>query len=247
MDATASRSLNSLAQVLKLAMLVALGFFLSIYVVENPQDSLVSRLVSYPKIAALLGQHLTIVGISCLLAIVTAVPTGILITRSHLRKWAPKIIGLVNIAQAVPSLAVVALSVGLLGVGSSTAILALWLYSLLPILNNTLTGINELEPSIIEAAHGMGMNPRRILYKIELPLASPLIISGIRTAVTINIGSAILAAFVGGGGLGNLIIAGNNISRWQVVVLGATLPVIMALIADTGFDLFERRWRVKRG
>ena len=147
----------------------------------------------------------------------------------------------------MPSLAVVALSVGLLGVGSLTAILALWIYSLLPILNNTLTGINELEPSIIEAAHGMGMNPRRILYKIELPLAFPLIISGIRTAVTINIGSAILAAFVGGGGLGNLIIAGNNISRWQVVVLGAVLPVIMALIADTGFDLWESSWRVKRG
>lgn len=123
----------------------------------------------------------------------------------------------------------------------------MWLYSLLPILNNTLTGINELDRSIIEAAHGMGMNPRRILWKIELPLAFPLIISGIRTAVTINIGSAILAAFVGGGGLGNLIIAGNNISRWQVIVLGAVLPVIMALVADTGFDLYERCWRLKRG
>ncbi len=247
MGAAARRSLQGLVQVLKLAGLIALGFFLSIYVVENPQDSLVSRLVSYPKIAALLGQHLTIVGISCLLAIVTAVPAGILLTRSRLKKWAPKIIGLVNIGQAVPSLAVVALSVGFLGVGALTAILALWIYSLLPILNNTLTGINELDRSIIEAAHGMGMNPRRILYKIELPLAFPLIISGIRTAVTINIGSAILAAFVGGGGLGNLIIAGNNISRWQVVVLGAVLPVIMALIADTGFALWERRWKVKRG
>jgi osmoprotectant transport system permease protein len=92
----------------------------------------------------------------------------------------------------------------------------------------------------------MGMKPSRTLWKIELPLAFPLIISGIRTAVTINIGSAILAAFGGGGGLGNLIIAGNNISRWQVVVLGATLPVIMALVADVGFDLAEQRMRAKR-
>jgi osmoprotectant transport system permease protein len=246
MPANANRPLAKLAQVLKLVLLVALGIGLSIYVVERPQDNLVARLVSYPKIYALLGQHLRIVGLSCLLAIVTAVPLGIVFTRARFKKWAPRLVDLVNIGQAVPSLAIVALSVGLLGVGVQSAIIALWLYSLLPILNNTLTGINELDRSIIEAATGMGMKPSRTLWKIELPLAFPLIISGIRTAVTINIGSAILAAFGGGGGLGNLIIAGNNISRWQVVVLGATLPVIMALVADVGFDLAEQRMRAKR-
>lgn len=243
MATATSRFLERTSQVLKLALLIGGGILLSVYVVENPQDSLVSRLVTYPKIYALLVQHLGIVGISCLLAIATAVPAGILLTRSRFRKWAPRTIAIVNIGQAVPSLAVVALSVGILGIGAKTAIIALWLYSLLPILNNTLTGINELDHSIIEAANGMGMKPWRILYKIELPLAFPMIMSGIRTAVTINIGSAILAAFVGGGGLGNLIIAGNNISRWQVVILGAALPVIMALIVETGFDLFERAMR----
>ena len=246
MSANTRRSLEKWAQPLKLVLLIVFGVLLSIYVVEKPQDNLVARLVSYPKIYALLGQHLKIVGISCLLAIVTAVPLGILFTRPRFKKWAPRIVDLVNIGQAVPSLAVVALSVGLLGVGVQSAIIALWLYSLLPILNNTLTGINELDRSILEAATGMGMKPARTLWKIELPLAFPLIISGIRTAVTINIGSAILAAFVGGGGLGNLIIAGNNISRWQVVVLGAALPVIMALIADVGFDLFEQRVKARR-
>lgn len=232
-----------IAHGLKIVLLLGAGVLLSIYVTENPQDSTVARLVTYPKLLALIVQHLKIVGLSCTLAIATAIPAGILLTRARLRKWAPRLVGLVSIGQSVPSLAVVALSVGLLGIGATTAVIALWIYSLLPILNNTLTGIHELDRSIIEAANGMGMNPRRILYRIELPLAFPMILSGIRTAVTINVGSAILAAFVGGGGLGNLIIAGNNTSRWQVVVLGAALPVIMALIFDTGFDLLERHSR----
>jgi len=245
MDGKAKQLLMDVLQVVKTLVLIGAGVLLSIHVVENPQDSMVARLVTYAKLHALLLQHLQIVGLSCILAIATAIPAGILLTRPKLKKWAPRVLGIVNIGQSVPSLAVVALSVGLLGVGATTAVIALWVYALLPILNNTMTGINELDRSILEAANGMGMNPRRILFRIELPLAFPLILSGIRTAVTINIGSAILAAFVGGGGLGNLIIAGNNISRWQVVVLGAVLPVIMALVVDTGFDLFEQHSRAK--
>lgn len=225
----------------KIVAFLAIGIMMSIYVVENPQDSLVERLVSYPKIISLLAQHLYIVGISAGLAILTAVPAGILLTRSKLKAWAPRVVGVVNISQTVPSLAVVALSVGFLGIGAKTAILALWIYSLLPILNNTLTGMSEVDRSIIEAANGMGMKKSRILFNIEIPLATPMILAGIRTAVTVNIGSAILAAFVGGGGLGNLIIAGNNINRWQVLVLGATLPVLMALTADTFFEIIEDR------
>lgn len=240
------RTVRDALHIVKMILLVGAGILFSIYVVENPQDTTVARLVTYDRILNLLVQHLKIVGLSSSLAIATAIPAGILLTRSRLRKWAPRVISVVNIGQSVPSLAVVALSVGLLGVGAMTAVIALWVYSLLPILNNTLTGINELDRSIVEAAHGMGMNPRRILFRIELPLAFPMILSGIRTAVTINIGSAILAAFVGGGGLGNLIIAGNNISRWQVAVLGAVLPVIMALVVDTGFDLLERHSRASQ-
>ena len=233
-------------QAAKIVLLLGAGVLLSIHVVENPQDSMVARLVTYPKVWALLVQHLQIVVLSCLLAIGTAVPAGIFLTRPRFQKWAPHVLGQVNIGQSVPSHAGVALSVGLMGVGAQTAIIALWVYALLPILSNTMTGIRQLDPAIVEAANGMGMHPLHILFRIELPLAFPLILSGIRTAVTINIGSAILAAFVGGGGLGNLIIAGNNISRWQVVILGAMLPVIMALVADTGFDVFERHSRAAR-
>jgi osmoprotectant transport system permease protein len=121
--------------------------------------------------------------------------------------------------------------------------MAMWIYSLLPILNNTLVGLDQVDPVIAEAAHGMGMTLSHVFLKVELPLAMPMILAGIRTAVTINIGSAILAAFVGGGGLGNLIIAGNNISRYQVLVLGAALPVLMALSADAFFEMLESRTR----
>jgi osmoprotectant transport system permease protein len=240
----ASESRVYLGNLGKIALCAAIGFLLSLQVVLHPQDRLVARLVSSHKVLALLGQHLTIVGISSALAILLGVPAGVLLTRRRLRPWAPRAVALANIGQTVPSLAVIALSVGLLGIGARTAIIAMWIYSLLPILTNTLVGLREVDPQLIEAANGMGMRPRRVLLRVELPLALPMILAGIRTAVTINIGSAILAAFVGGGGLGNLIIAGNNISRIQVLVLGAGLPVLMALAADAVFEMIEFRTRV---
>jgi osmoprotectant transport system permease protein len=232
-----------LANLGKVALCAAAGVLLSLQVLAHPQDRLVARLVSGHKILALLGQHVAIVGISSALAVLLGVPAGILLTRTRLRAWAPRVVAVVNVGQTVPSLAVIALSVGILGIGARTAIIAMWIYSLLPILNNTLAGLREVDPQLIEAANGMGMRPRRVLLRVELPLALPMILAGIRTAVTINIGSAILAAFVGGGGLGNLIIAGNNISRTQVLVLGAGLPVLMALAADAFFEMLEHRTR----
>jgi len=223
----------------KIVFLVIAGVCLSVYVVSNPQDSLVARAVTYHRIVVLLGQHMYIVLVSCSLAILTSVPVGIILSRPKYKKWVPRVIGLVNIGQTIPGLAIIALTVGILGIGSKPTIIALWVYSILPILSNTLIGMNDVDPSIIEAANGMGMKPKRVLFRVEIPLAIPMIIAGIRTAVTINIGSAILAAFVGGGGLGDLIITGNNINRWQVLVLGAVIPVLMALAADAIFEIVE--------
>lgn len=229
--------------IIKIVFLVLIGVLLSVYVVRNPQDSLVARAVTYRRIFVLLGQHLYIVAISCSLAIASAVPAGILLSRAKYKKWVPRVIAVVNIGQTIPGLAIIALSVGILGIGSRPTIIALWVYSILPILNNTLIGMSEVEPSIIEAANGMGMKAKRVLFRVEIPLAIPMIIAGIRTAVTINIGSAILAAFVGGGGLGDLIITGNNINRWQVLVLGAAIPVLLALAADALFEIIEHKTR----
>lgn len=222
-----------------LVLLVGIG--LSYYVVKYPQDKTVARLVTYDKIIKSIGQHLSMVGISSGLALITALPLGIVLTRRRWKKVAPKVVAMVNIAQTIPSLAIIALFVGVLGIGAPTAILALWLYSLLPILNNTMVGIMEVDKSVIEAARGMGMKSGRILRKVELPLATPIILAGIRTSVTITIGTAILGAFVGAGGLGDFIISGNNVSRWQVLVLGATLPALMALFADYLFGLLEEK------
>ncbi len=233
----------TLRSLLKVVGYALIGILLSLWVVENPQDSLVARLVTYDKVRGLLLQHLYLVCVSAFLAVATAIPLGVALTRKRLRSWAPRVLALVNVCQTVPSLAVVALSVGFLGVGAQTAIIALWIYSLLPILSNTLVGLQDVDPSITEAAHGMGMNARHVLFRVELPLAASMIMAGIRTAVTVTIGSAILAAFVGGGGMGNLIIAGNNISRYQVLVLGAVWPVLMALMADVIFERLETKMR----
>jgi len=232
-------SLEYVKGLAKIVFLVIAGVCLSVYVVSNPQDSLVARAVTYHRIIVLLGQHMYIVLVSCSLAILTSVPVGIILSRPKYKKWVPRVIGLVNIGQTIPGLAIIALTVGILGIGSKPTIIALWVYSILPILSNTLIGMNDVDPSIIEAANGMGMKPGRVLFRVEIPLAIPMIIAGIRTAVTINIGSAILAAFVGGGGLGDLIITGNNINRWQVLVLGAVIPVLMALAADALFEIVE--------
>jgi osmoprotectant transport system permease protein len=221
----------------KIVTYLMLAAALTAWVVVRPQDSLVARLVTYPHVLTLTGQHLVIVLASSLLAVLTAVPLGLILTREWARPWTGRAVAFVNVCQTVPSLAVVALAVGLIGIGATTAVVAMWIYALLPILNNTLTGIDGVDVATLQAARGMGMRPGRVLKRIELPLALPMIIAGVRTAVTVNIGSAILAAFVGGGGLGDLIIAGNNISRFQAVALGAALPMLMALVADALFDL----------
>jgi len=220
-------------------VLVLLGLGFSYFVVEYPQDSIVERYVTYNKIWDLLVQHIYLVIISGSFAVFTSIPLGILLTRPRFKRYTSLLVNVVNIGQTIPSLAILALFVTILGVGVKTAIFALWLYSLLPILNNTLAGILGVDDSIIEAAKGMGMRPGRILAKIEVPLALPVIMAGIRTSIIINIGTATLGAFVGAGGLGELIVAGNNISRWQILVCGALLSALLAILADHVLGLFE--------
>ena len=220
-------------------ILILLGAGLCFYVVKFPKDRIVSMAVSYGKIGLALKQHIYMVVLSSGLAILTSVPLGVLLTRKRFKKIAPRVVGFVNIGQTVPSLAVVALCVGFLGIGARAAILALWIYSLLPILRNTITGIMEVDDSIVKAAAGMGLRPLRMLTRIEIPLAMPIILAGIRTAITINIGTAILGGFVGAGGFGDLIITGNNVSRWQILIIGASIPALMAIIADHLLGIFE--------
>jgi osmoprotectant transport system permease protein len=191
-----------------------------------------SREIGFSNVMASVVEHLQLILISTGLAIAAAVPAGILITRQGFRDFSGLILGVANVGQSVPSIAILALFMGILGLGMKTAIFALWLYALLPIVRNTATGIEEVDPNIIEAATGMGMTNRQILLQIELPLAFPVMFAGMRTAAVINVGTAALGAFIGAGGLGTFIITGIPLMRDRMILVGAILTAVMAVMVD---------------
>ena len=156
-----------------------------------------ARILNYETILQAYREHLLMVAVASLAAIVVSVALGVLITRPFFRKGAPLVDNVANIAQTVPSLAVLALFFIYLGRGFNTAIFALWLYALLPIMRNTSTGIQGISPDVIEAAKGMGMSNWHILLRMELPLALPVIMAGVRTSVVVTVGAATLASFIG--------------------------------------------------
>lgn len=200
----------------------------------------------FSKIWAAVLQHLKLIGISTALAILAAVPAGILITREGFRDFSDIILGVANFGQSVPSIAILAIFMGVMGLGAPTAIFALWLYALLPIVRNTATGIEEVSPDVIEAARGMGMTNRQILFDIELPLSFPVMFAGIRTASVINVGTAALGAFIGAGGLGNFIIVGIPVSRERMILVGAILTAVMAVMVDWILGKIEDRLVFRR-
>lgn len=216
---------------------VAYGY----YVLHYPQDSIVANYLSVPFILKMVQQHFYLISVSASLAIATSVPLGIILSRPAMKPIQSFVVGIVNTGQTIPSLAVIALFVGILGIGAKTAIFALWVYSLLPILNNTIAGMTGVPRSVIDSAKGMGMTKMRRLFLVELPMAMPVIMAGIRTAVVINVATAVIAAYVGAGGLGDIIIAGKNINRWQILLLGAGYASMLALLLDHLLGLAERK------
>ncbi|SCZ81821.1 ABC transporter permease [Acidaminobacter hydrogenoformans] len=182
------------------------------------------------RIAARALEHLFIASSALLLAMLVAIPIGILLTRYE--RIAKIVLGIGNIIMTIPSLALLAFMLPVLGIGNKPAIAALFLYALMPIMRNTYTGINKVQPSLIECARGMGMTDFQVLYSIELPLALSIILAGIRTTFVILIGWATLAAFIGGGGLGQLIWAGLNNINYNLILSGAIPAAGLALLAD---------------
>ena len=200
-----------------------------------------SREIGFKSVLDAALEHVYLILVSTGLAIAVAVPAGILITRQGLRDFSGLILGVANIGQSVPSIAILALFMGVLGLGATTAIFALWLYALLPIVRNTATGIEEVDPNVIEAATGMGMTTRQILLQIELPLAFPVMFAGMRTAAVINVGTAALGAFIGAGGLGTFIIVGIPLMRDRMILVGAILTAVMAVLVDWILGLAQDR------
>jgi osmoprotectant transport system permease protein len=184
------------------------------------------------------SQHIELVLLSMAIAIVVGVPLGIIVTRvPPLRSW---IIGGASILQTIPSLALLGFMIPLFGIGIKTAIAALFLYSLLPIIRNTYTGIQDVDRSTIEAAKGMGMTNWQILLKVEFPLALSIIMAGIRTATVINVGTATLAAFIGSGGLGDFIFLGIQRNIDALILIGALPAAALAIVLDLLLGYMEK-------
>ncbi|MFM6201066.1 MAG: ABC transporter permease/substrate-binding protein, partial [Dolichospermum sp.] len=187
------------------------------------------------------GEHLILVIIAMIIAISIGLPVGIFITRQP--QLAPPILGLANAIQTIPSLAIFGflISVPFLGgIGKIPAIVALTLYALLPIIRNTYIGINSINPAIKEAGIGMGMTDKQLLLRVEIPLALPVILAGVRVATVISVGIATIAAAIGGGGLGVFIFRGISIVNNELILAGAIPAALIALSADFGLGLLEK-------
>ena len=186
-----------------------------------------------------LTQHILISFVALLCALIIAIPLGIYIAR-HL-KISEGILGIAAVLQTIPSLALLGLLIPLLGIGIVPAIVAIVIYALLPILRNTYTGIRKVDPSLIEAADAMGMTPMKRLFKVELPLAMPVIMAGIRTAMVLIIGTTTLAALIGAGGLGDIILLGIDRNDTALLILGAVPAALLAIIFDVLLRVIEKR------
>ena len=193
---------------------------------------------SSERVVRHIGEHLYLVGVSLLAAIAIAIPLGVAAAR-HAR-FGQFILGVVGIIQTVPSLALLVFMIPLFGLGAIPAIVALFLYSLLPIVRNTYTGLHDIPPSMIEAAAALGLPPGVRLRLVELPMAARAILAGIKTSVVINVGTATLGAFIGAGGLGQLIMTGIRLDNTALIMQGAVPAALLALLAQGLFEVVER-------
>lgn len=190
-------------------------------------------------------QHITITFWSTLLVVAVAIPAGILITRPRYRRYAPVVLGFANSGQAIPAYGLIVLFFAWLGQGTATAVVALTVFAILPVLRNTMVGLDQVDSAVIEAGRGMGMSKRQALFRIELPLAVPVILAGVRTALVINVGMAALAFLIGAGGLGETINSGLKLQRNTAIFVGAALVALLALLIDWLAALAERYLRPK--
>ncbi|MFE9019180.1 ABC transporter permease [Streptomyces sp. NPDC007808] len=202
-------------------------------------DPVSENALSDGQVSQALWEHIELTAISTFFVLVIAIPLGILLTRRAFRKATPVAMAFANMGQATPAIGLLALLVIWLGIGRRAALIGMIVYAVLPVLSNTIAGLRANDPTLLEAARGIGMSPTGVLTRVELPLAVPLILAGVRTALVLNVGTATLAVFGGGGGLGVLITAGITNQRMPVLVLGSVLTVALALLVDWLASLAE--------
>ncbi|MQA84764.1 MAG: ABC transporter permease subunit [Streptosporangiales bacterium] len=214
------------------ALLAAVLLALYLWVGSQTLDSIERARVNLDFILSATSRHVQLTVVSTVLVLLIAIPTGVLLTRSFARRISPPTIAVFNIGVAIPSIGLLALFSVVWDIGFWPAVLALVAYSALPVLRNTMVGLQQVDPTVIESARGMGMSKLGVLARIELPLAVPVILAGVRTALVINVGTAALATFINGGGLGEIIITGIGQNRQLVTVVGAVLTAVLALLID---------------
>lgn len=203
-------------------------------------DTAESRRLNAENIRQVIIEHLQLTAMSTLVVLIVAIPMGVLLTRPVLGRITRPAVGVFNIGQALPTVGVLALFAIVWDIGFWPVVVGLAAYTVLPVLRNTMVGLQQVDPFVIESARGMGMTRLRVLLRIELPLAVPIMMAGIRTALVINVGTATLAAFVNGGGIGTLIVAGVAAGRQETISLtGAVLAAALALMVDYVAGLAE--------
>lgn len=201
--------------------------------------------LAWPTVGSLIWQHIKLTVVSAALVVVIAVPLGVLLTRGRARRAAPLVVGIANGGQAAPSVGLIVLFALWIGFGFWTAILALTLYGLLPVLRNTITGLQGVDRTLVEAGRGVGMSATAVLLRVELPLAGPVIMAGVRTSLVLIVGTASLATFIDAGGLGAILNTGITLFRFSLMIVGAVLIALLALLVEWVGRLLELATRPK--
>lgn len=195
-------------------------------------DDIESRQLAWGTIGELTVQHIVLTLICTVVVLVTAIPIGILLTRPGIKRAAPVVLVIANAGQAAPVIGLVVLLAMAMGFGTATAVVALSIYAFLPVLQNTITGLQGVDRGLIEAGRGMGISAVGVLMRIELPLAAKVIMAGVRTALVLLVGTASFATFINAGGLGALIQTGITLFRFRILVSGAILVALLALLME---------------
>lgn len=214
-----------------------------LYVWSTHPDANARSTLRFGFMASKLLEHVELTGVAAVFVLLIAIPLGLLLSR-HRARWArPVILALANIGQSAPAIGIVVLLAVLWTTGFTVAVVGLIAYAVLPSLRNTLVGLQQVDPALKEAGRGIGMSAAAVLFKVELPLAVPVILAGIRTTLVLLIGVAALSSFIGGGGLGEMISTGIQLQRYNVLVTGSVLVACLALLVDWLASLAERYLR----
>ena len=227
------------------AFLLAVCVALYLWVSSLTLDSIEQRTLNQGYIVQRVIQHLEISAYATVIVVLLSVTAGVILTRPFMSGVSEYIVSVASIGQAIPSIGVIVLMAFILGFNTRVAVIALVIYAFLPVLRNTMVGIQQVDSSIIEAGRGMGMTKNSVLFRIELPLAVPIMLAGIRTALIIVVGTATLATFIDAGGMGDIINSGIKLSRDSILITGAVLTGVLALTVDYVAGIIEDVLRPK--